>query len=196
MSFEQIRKHRKRRAAVLDEPTEKTVEVESEGWKELEKMFGKDFGRKSTTTVNPGFGLPTPSKTPAKKRRHLSVEAVGGSAKRLFGSSSFAPAPPAPPPIVASTGKKGQFGLMPSKSRKSAGKLSLLAEDEDDGGSISIFTDNNARIPKLDPSPDNPFITKPGDAKKKRQEIKAKGPTKSDALGDEGIREDGMVYIL
>lgn len=193
MSFEQARRHRKRRAAVLDEPTEKPVEVESEGWKELEKMFGKDFGRKSTT-VKPGFGLPTPSKTPAKKRKHLSVEAVGGSARRLFGSSSFAPAPAVA--AATSTGKKGQFGSMPSKSRKSAGKLSLLAEDEDDGGSISIFTDNNARIPKLDPSPDNPFITKPGDAKKKRQEIKAKGITESNTLGDEGRREDGMVYIL
>lgn len=193
MSFEQTRKHRKRRAAVLDEPTEKPVEVESEGWKELEKMFGKDFGRKSTT-VNPGFGLPTPSKTPAKKRRHLSVEAVGGSARRLFGSSSFAPAPASS--TTGPTRKKGQFSLMPSKSRKSAGKLSLLAEDEDDGGSISIFTDNNARIPKLDPSPDNPFITKPGDAKKKIQSMKAKGPTKSDALGDDGSREDGMVFIL
>lgn len=172
------------------------MEVESEGWKELEKMFGKDFGRKPTA-VNPGFGLPTPSKTPAKKRKHLSIEAVGGSARRLFGSSSFTPAPPPPPPTVAkSTGKKGLFGSMPSKSRKSAGKLGLMAEDEDDGGSISIFTDNNARIPKLDHNVDNPFITRPGDAKKKRQEMKVKGSTKPDTLGDEGRREDGMIYIL
>lgn len=182
---------------MLDEPSEKPVEVESEGWKELEKMFGKDFGRKPTA-VNPGFGLPTPSKTPAKKRKHLSIEAVGGSARRLFGSSSFTPAPPPPPPAAAvkSTGKKGLFGSMPSKSRKSAGRLGLMAEDEDDGGSISVFTDNSARIPRLDHSVENPFITRPGDAKKKRQEMKAKGPAKPDALGDEGRREDGMVYIL
>lgn len=178
---------------MLDEPSEKPVEVESEGWKELEKVFGKDFGRKPTA-VNPGFGLPTPSKTPAKKRKHLSIEAVGGSARRLFGSSSFTPAPP--PAAAKSTGKKGLFGSMPSKSRKSAGRLGLMAEDEDDGGSISVFTDNSARIPRLDHSVENPFITRPGDAKKKRQEMKAKGPAKPDVLGDEGRREDGMVYIL
>lgn len=173
---------------MLDEPVEKPVEVESEGWKELEKMFGKDFGR-GPTLVNPaGRGLPTPSKTPARKKKHMSIESLGGSARRLFGSSSFTPA----------TSKKNVLGSMPSKSRKRGiGRLGLLGEDEeDDGGSIDIFTDSNAQIPKFDPSPDNPFITRPGDAKKKRQERKGKKPEKTNKLGDDGRRDDGMVYIL
>lgn len=171
---------------MLDEPAEKPVEVESEGWKELEKMFGGDFGR-GPTVVPSGVGLPTPSKTPARKRKHLSIESVAGSARRLFGSTSFTPAP------VSTSTKSGLLGAMLSGSKKKGkGRLDLTGEDENDGGSISIFTDNNARIPKFDPSPENPFITRPGDAKKKRQN-KAKA---ADKLGVDGRREDGMVYIL
>lgn len=133
-------------------------------------MFGKDFGRSG--------GLPTPAKTPARKKKHLSIEAVGGSARRLFGSQSFVP------------------GGLSGRSRKGAGRLSLFGEEEEEEESISIFTDNNVRIPKFDPSPENPFITRPGEARRKKLERKMKEGKGDDTLGEEGKREDGMVYIL
>ncbi|KAI5838665.1 hypothetical protein DFP73DRAFT_563864 [Morchella snyderi] len=180
LPLEPTRKSRKRRASVFGDAIDKPVEVESEGWKELEKMFGKDFGR-APTAVPSGVGLPTPSKTPARKRKHLSIDSVAGSSRRLFGSKSFAPAP------TVSASKEDIFGTMKIVSKKRA----LTGEGEDSGSSISIFTDNNARIPKYDPCPENPFVSQK-DSKKKEK----KNANEVDTLGEDGRREDGMVYIF
>jgi hypothetical protein len=172
---------------VFDDVVDKPVEVESEGWKELEKMFGKDFGR-GPTAVPSGVGLPTPSKTPARKRKHFSIDSVAGSSRRLFGSKSFTPAP------TVSTSKEDIFGTtMKTGSKKRAGRLDLTGEGEDNGSPISIFTDNNARIPKYDPCPENPFVSQKDSKKKKKEKKTVK---EVDTLGEDGRREDGMVYIL
>jgi len=76
------------------------------------------------------------------------------------------------------------------------GSLDLLGDERPASDSISIFTDSNARIPKHDDDPDNPFISRPGEESvtSKRQRIKKK--KKAGSLGADEDREDGMVYVF
>jgi hypothetical protein len=64
-----------------------------------------------------------------------------------------------------------------------------MGSTREDSGSISIFTDSNARVPKYDPTSDNPFVESSASRKKTTKK-------KVNKLGEEGNREDGMVYLL
>ncbi|CUS14821.1 unnamed protein product [Tuber aestivum] len=157
---------------------------------EIEKILGK--GRK--TLLNPGgFGLPTPAKTPSRKRKHLDLEEIVGSARVLFPSSSKSKDSSSTP---LSCARRTLLKKSPPRQRKGGmGSLDLLGDERPALDSISIFTDSNARIPKHDDDPDNPFITRPGEESvtSKRQRIKNK---KAKSLGADEDREDGMVYVF
>jgi len=194
-------KGKKRATFAIEEPVgASSSEVDSDGDKEgkagrgeqddgIEKILGKN--RK--TLLNPGgFGLPTPAKTPSRKRKHLDLEEIVGSARVLFPSSSKSKASSA----SLSCTRRTLFKKSSPKQRKGGmGLLDLLGDERPVSDSISIFTDSNARIPKHDDDPDNPFITRPGEESvtSKRQRIKKK---KAESLGAAEDREDGMVYVL
>lgn len=151
------------------------------------------------TLVNPGgIGLPTPAKTPSRKRK-LGPQALAKSAQALF------------PPTETSSSRSaskggGLFGVRRShdtssalstpRRRKSkfAGTLEVEHEEET---SIAIFTDSDARRPTVDADPDNPFLSRPSDetrsSKKKRQQMADKLKNR---LGSETGRLDGMYYMF
>ena len=195
-------KGKKRATFAIEGPVEaSSSEVDSDGDKEgkagkgeqddeIEKILGKN--RK--TLLNPGgFGLPTPAKTPSRKRKHLDLEEIVGSARVLFPSSSKSKASSS---ASLSCTRRTLFKKSSVRQRKGGmGLLDLLGDEQPSSDSISIFTDSNARIPKRDDNPDNPFITRPGEESvtSKRQRIKKK---KAESLGADEDREDGMVYVL
>ncbi|KAG0131170.1 hypothetical protein HOY82DRAFT_485654 [Tuber indicum] len=158
---------------------------------EIEKILGKS--RK--TLLNPGgFGLPTPAKTPSRKRKHLDLEEIAGSARVLFPSSSKSRASSS---TSLSCTRRTLFKKPSSRQRNGGmGSLDLLGDERPASDSISIFTDSNARIPKHDDDPDNPFISRPGEESvtSKRQRIKKK--KRAGPLGADEDREDGMVYVF
>jgi hypothetical protein len=162
------------------------------------KGKGKEKVREEKEERRPnigGMGLPTPAKTPSRKRK-LAPEQVASTAQALF--------PPTHASSSRSAAKGGLFGVRkprdasnalatPRRRPNAAGTLRLDARES----SLEIFTDSVDRRPKLDDDLDNPFITRPGDetriAKRTRQQRadRARNP-----LGDTVDREDGMVYTL
>ncbi|KAI5805530.1 hypothetical protein DFH27DRAFT_551607 [Peziza echinospora] len=142
----------------------------------------------SSTATNAAAGmLPTPAKTPSRKRKyHTSTEPEieGDSTARVLFSESITK-PKAAAPLSAagnitlesilgegssrtpasSTRKKAAHRAPSDLSRGDLGRDLFGVPEEigaprglGAGANIEIYTDSNARIPEYDPSPDNPFI--------------------------------------
>ncbi|RPA92985.1 hypothetical protein L873DRAFT_118633 [Choiromyces venosus 120613-1] len=194
-------KGKKRATFAVEEPAEaSSSEVDSGGDQEGKAGRGKEddeiekiLGKSRKTLLNPGgFGLPTPAKTPSRKRKHLDLGEIVGSARVLFPSSSKSKASSS----SLSCTRRTLFKKSPPRHRKGGmGSLDLLGDERPTPESISIFTDSNARIPKHDDDPDNPFITRPEEESvtSKRQRIKKR---KAESLVADEDREDGMVYVF
>lgn len=126
--------------------------------------------------------LPTPSKTPRKRR----IEDVSSTARVLF------PSRPATIDEVVPT---------PRKSRKTKNLFTLesFAEHADDNvESIQIYTDSKERVPTPGVEDENPFLTRKGKGKAKaavpkpRKAVDAKTQKMNEAVD----RDEGMVYIF
>lgn len=145
----------------------------------------------TATTTSTGM-LPTPVKTPKKKKMASNVDAP---ARTLFESQ------PVIGEEVQSAPKRGR------KGRKYNGFSleSFSAEDDGHQSNIQIFTDSKEKVPELDLSEENPFIDhaafdrgssskKVGGTSKRR---KISGERRKDRDVQEAIEKDeGMVYVL
>jgi hypothetical protein len=132
--------------------------------------------------------LPTPSKTPNKKRTHAA--AITHTARIL----SFQPNHP--------------NDVMPSprKIKKSAHRslssragFELYEDDEGDANgerSIEIYTDANARVPVLDESEDNPFVGARNKAGVRPQRRRARRTSADAQMEERAERGEGVVYVL
>lgn len=137
--------------------------------------------------------LPTPAKTPRKKR--ISAPALASTARVLF---------PARPDTVEDA--------MPAVRKRGRNKrhvgFSLDSHEEDDAvhseGNIPIFTDSKEKVPELDLSEDNPFYDNPLHADPSRYTSrprvsgrkKSTGNTKYPEEMEAFKRGEGMLYVL
>lgn len=174
------------------------LDDEGEG-KEEGKSIDQAYTRPTLRNAG-GVGLPTPSKTPSRKRK-LAPEQVASSAQALFPPTEETSSK------SASASKGGLFGVRKSRAtstsiattstpRRKSIAGTIVVDGERETG-IEIFTDSVERRPTFDAGPENPFITQPGDetrsAKKTRQQ---RADRSRNRLGNAGERSDGMVYIL
>jgi len=174
-----LKKKAKKASFALDDLPEKST---AKGKKKVVIEGEEDNGERTKTRptlINAsGLGLLTPAKTP-RKRRFAPEEIAPAASGGLFGTRQ----------------SRGTTSLStPRRKSRSAGTLDIEEEEEP---SIEIFTDTDARKPKLDIDPDNPFITKPGEetrsSKRKRQRQVDKVKNR---LGEDVGRTDGMVYMF
>lgn len=143
------------------------------------------------TTNNFTHMLPTPAKTPRKKKLHPT--ASSSAARVLF---------PVHPETVDE--------LMP-RSRKAGRKRrpfslgdSMADDDTHSESNIQIFTDSKERIPELDMSKDNPFYDNPSLPQTSDEQGKSRiKKTKETSIVKENKEiqeafdhEEGMVYVL
>lgn len=167
---------------------------------ELDDVDGLGLPRENTTHTNfPPNMLPTPKKTPRKRRTQGDANASGVLlAGRSLNIDDAMPSP-----------RKSK------RSRKQLGFTlqSFAAEDEEEAmdSKIPIYTDSKDRIPSLDQDEDNPFIGPPKvreksikDKRTKRHELELLSKAKpqkqlkhsgKDAELDKN-REDGINYVL
>ncbi|KAH0542713.1 hypothetical protein FGG08_002948 [Glutinoglossum americanum] len=154
---------------------------------------GPSFGKEAGPASVFGHGmLPTPAKTP--KKRHTQPVAGLGSAARVL----FAPRPPTVEEAMPSPRK--------SKKGKKHNELSLhsFSDDQNDDGDeekIEIYTDSKERIPEMDISDDNPFISRPGQAAaaEEARSLRRRRKVRTDVSHDveESLkRDDGMYYVF
>lgn len=178
---------------------------------------------------NGAESLPTPAKTPSRKRKLMippEEQEELDSASRILFPDRTASKPKTPISSAAAAtlaellGESASSILTSSKSstrKKPSHKYDLgrdVARDlfgssdvlgSRDSGSIEIFTDSNARVPKYDPSPENPFIDHPEgstrqlsdkqrEKERKRRERMEKNREEFETL--RAGREDGMVYTV
>ncbi|KAI9771685.1 MAG: hypothetical protein M1840_001901 [Geoglossum simile] len=148
---------------------------------------------KTTSTESPfdhGM-LPTPAKTP-KKRRAQPVAGLSSTARVLF--------PPRPQTIEEA---------MPSPKKSKKGKkytgftLTSFSEDpnDDEEGKIEIYTDSKERVPELDTGDDNPFIDRPGQLSAAEEARSPRRRRKANTDGSHEVeksleRGDGMYYVF
>ena len=126
--------------------------------------------------------LPTPSKTPRKRR----IEDVSSTARILF------PSRPATIDEVVPTPRK-------SRKIKNLYTLESFAEHADDNTeSIKIFTDSKERVPTPGGEDENPFLTKKGKGKARATPQKSRKAvdTKTRKMNEAVDRDEGMVYIF
>lgn len=126
--------------------------------------------------------LPTPSKTPRKRR----IDDMSSTARVLF------PARHATIDEVVPT---------PRKSRKTSNLYTLESfarHAEEETEKISIFTDSRERVPTPGAVDENPFITKKGKSKAKAtpQRSRKVVDQRTAKLNDAVDREEGMVFIF
>ncbi|CCX32213.1 hypothetical protein FPQ18DRAFT_63890 [Pyronema domesticum] len=147
------------------------------------------------TVVPAGVGLPTPAKTPSRKRK-LAPEKVASSAQALFppteASSSRTPAKTSGGGLFG-VRRADRSGVPPTTPRRKVTSIEASITSE---SSITIYTDSDARRPKADLDPDNPFITKPGEETRQSKRIRQKKADleNKSKLGDDALRTDGMFY--
>jgi hypothetical protein len=132
--------------------------------------------------------FPTPAKTP-RKRALKSEESLGSTARVLFANrpTDFEDAMPSP--------RKSR------KSRKAAFSLDGYADNADESNEkIVIYTDSKERIPELDDTEDNPFITRKD---KPANGHAAAGPSRrrtrdsrTEKMEEAVARDEGMIYVL
>lgn len=133
--------------------------------------------------------LPTPSKTPRKLPDDKFEAGVEAIARNLFPSAG------ASSEAVSSPRKKKA-----SKKYTGISLESFRAEDANED--IAIYTDTRDRIPEVDHSPANPFVTSgPADRESPRRrsarikKVKIPGEGRV-AVNDAVQRDDGAVYVL
>ncbi|KAL9618282.1 MAG: hypothetical protein Q9160_006993 [Pyrenula sp. 1 TL-2023] len=136
--------------------------------------------------------LPTPVKTPKKKKM---VPNVHAPARTLFDNQPTIGEEVEIPPKRGRKGRKyNGFSLD-----------SFTAEDDGNQSQIQIFTDSKERVPELDLNEDNPFVdhtscerdssSKKSGVSSKRRKISAE--RKKDKDVEDAIRkEEGMVYVF
>ncbi|RMY02612.1 hypothetical protein D0868_07890 [Hortaea werneckii] len=130
--------------------------------------------------VDPTTTLPTPSKTPKKRK----AAAVKGTARIL----SFQPDNP--------------NDLMPSSRKfKKHGRINSMSgfdlydeERESDRDQVEVYTDANARVPEMDEAEDNPFIGRKVPATRTRRSARATEDER--AMEEARMRDEGVVYIF
>ena len=170
-------------------PKDAEAETEKEG-----AVAGKRTDARPTVLNPAAAGLPTPAKTPSRKR-NLAPEKVASSAQALF------------PPTEASSSRSasragGLFGVRraarpPTTPRRKSVVGRIQEEEEEAEAAIEIFTDSDARRPKVDLDPDNPFLTRPGEETRSSKRIRQKRADKvNNRLSSDALRTDGMVYTL
>lgn len=144
-------------------------------------------------TANTGANmLPTPAKTPRKKRLHST--AVASAARVLFPVRTETVEDVMPTPR-----KRG-------RKRNNVGfSLNGAFEDDDTNSEdkIRIFTDSKDMVPEMDPSEENPFYGYSAQPGPSQESHKARGGKKANtpADGSKEIEEafnheEGMVYVL
>ncbi|EEP82494.1 predicted protein [Uncinocarpus reesii 1704] len=147
-------------------------------------------GTNHSVTMTAGM-LPTPAKTPRKKR----VPNPGPVARTLFADST-----------------QVMDSEQPSQKRSRGGKFngfsleSFHSDPQQNSGSIDIYTDVRDRIPTLNPSVDNPFISRPGETntpkndepgKAKRRKVSKDDDNERDSAVDDMVkRDDGVLYVF
>ncbi|KAI7277058.1 hypothetical protein KC335_g48 [Hortaea werneckii] len=110
-------------------------------------------------TVDPSPMLPTPSKTPKKRK----AAALKGTARIL----SFQP--DNPNELMPSSRKAKKHGRFHSVSG-----FDLYDEErESDRDQVEVYTDANARVPEMDEAEDNPFIGRKVPATRTRRSTRA-----------------------
>lgn len=137
--------------------------------------------------------LPTPAKTPRKKR--IPVPTLASTARVLF-------------PVRPETVEDAMPAVRKRGRKKRHVGFSLDSAGEDDGahseGNIQIFTDSKEKVPELDLSEDNPFYdnplhadpsrhpSRPRVSSKKKTISNTKNPQEMEAFK----RGEGMLYVL
>lgn len=138
--------------------------------------------------------LPTPAKTPRKKR--APAPALASTARVLFSVR-----PETVEDAMPMARKRGR--------KKRYVGFSLDSAEEDDSahpdGNIQIFTDSKERVPELDFSEDNPFVDNPfrsdssrlqstpkGSSRKMANDLINNNPEETEAFQ----RGEGMLYVL
>ncbi|KAF2464721.1 uncharacterized protein BDR25DRAFT_94864 [Lindgomyces ingoldianus] len=138
------------------------------------------------STMEPHSMLPTPAKTPRKRALH-SKEDLSSATRALF------PGRPATVEEAMPTPRKSR------KSRKNVFTLESFAEQMDEEtDKIEVYTDSKERVPEIDHTPDNPFLSKKGKGKGK---AKANGTTRTrDAntieMEEAVAKGEGMIYMF
>jgi hypothetical protein len=129
--------------------------------------------------------LPTPSKS-LKKRSTANMT----STARILNFQSYSPNDVMPTPRKMKSSGRGQ-------SSRGFDLFDTSGESQD---AIPIFTDNNARIPELDGSDDNPFM---GPRQKQKQKQTRRGRVQGRSKTDEeeemderAERGEGITYVL
>lgn len=161
-------------------------------------MFHPDPSKPSSDhqlSVNMGIGmLPTPAKTPRKKR--VSAPALASTARVLFPVR-----PETVEDVMPVARKRGR------KKRHVGFSLDSAGEDDDahSEGNIEIFTDSMEKVPELDLSEDNPFYDNPANADSSRHHSKPRVNSRkktNDLINDNSEeteafkRGEGMLYVL
>ncbi|RMZ71503.1 hypothetical protein GMOD_00006624 [Pyrenophora seminiperda CCB06] len=134
------------------------------------------------TAMAPGM-LPTPAKTPRKRR----VDDVSSTARILF------------PTNRPSTIEEAMPTPRKSRKTKSLYTLESFADQMNENTEkIPIYTDSKERVPTPGAQTDeNPFLSKKGKGKAKAAPQKSKKFDKRTAKMDQAVdRDEGMVYIF
>ncbi|MBE7181200.1 MAG: hypothetical protein INR71_08330 [Terriglobus roseus] len=156
--------------------------------------------RHRVTQLGAGM-LPTPSKTP--KKRDGNADVVGPAARLLF------PGRPAnvddAMPAARKSRKSNVFSL------DGLHDVDVNDENDDASGKIQIYTDSKDRIPDLDDTDDNPFVTKKGakpvaaqaeangekNVTRRRSRRENKGYLEEVEEMEKKVRNnEGMIYVL
>ncbi|KAF8463005.1 hypothetical protein BDZ91DRAFT_323268 [Kalaharituber pfeilii] len=182
----------------------------------IKNPFAKEISQQS----NGAESLPTPAKTPSRKRKYMppieAEEELNSTSQVLFSdktTSKTSFASKASETTLESILGGGSSSRATSRRKVNRGSLGrALGEDlfgssdllgsrtSGSGSTIEIYTDSNARVPEYDPSPDNPFVDHPPSVRReteKTRKLRAKikeSETEFEAL--KAGREDGMVYTL
>ncbi|RMY74149.1 hypothetical protein D0863_03420 [Hortaea werneckii] len=131
-------------------------------------------------TLDPSTMLPTPSKTPKKRK----AAALKGTARIL----SFQP--DNPNDVMPSSRKSKKHGRFHSMSG-----FDLYDEErESERDQVEIYTDANARVPEMDEADDNPFIGRKVPATTTRRSARATEDER--AMEEARMRDEGVVYIF
>lgn len=131
--------------------------------------------------------LPTPAKTP-RKRALQSQEALGSAARVLFANrpTNVDEAMPSP--------RKNR------KSRKNAFSLESFEQLEEESEKIEIYTDSKERVPALDETEDNPFVTKKTRATNGQAEAgssrRRKLDSRTERMEEDAANDEGLIYVL
>lgn len=134
--------------------------------------------------------LPTPAKTPRKKK--INSNTIANAARVLFPARSDA---------------ADEVMPTPRKRRKPVGSIFGGSREEGDTTverRISIYTDSKERMPEVDTSEENPFYSNPSNSRIDKELGKVKGSKKAmknvlqkeKQLDDSIDHDKGMLYVL